>query len=130
VEGFITVAAFTDAYSKFFGQENIMAPGAGILICFTDFISEYTGVVVVVFIVKDNNTGKSICSCGMAVIAATGCGRILTGYRCHQRGVVARNSVSVPDVVNHGTMTGGTVTDSRIANGRIGSLCDRKQVMD
>ncbi len=38
--------------------------------------------------------------------------------------------MSVPDIVNHGTMTGRAITDIWIANGRIGSLGNRKQVMD
>jgi hypothetical protein len=38
--------------------------------------------------------------------------------------------VAVTDIVNHGTMTGCAITHSWIAKGRIGSLCDRKQVMD
>jgi hypothetical protein len=61
-----------------------MAPETGSVINNTGFREKNAGVMMVVGVTEDNNTGKSVCSYIVAVIAPTWRGRIFTGCRCNQ----------------------------------------------
>jgi hypothetical protein len=49
---------------------------------------------------------------------------------CPRRGIIVRNKMSVPGIVNKSAVTGGTVTNIRIAERRISPLSRRREVMD